>query len=263
MDVDTGDEVRFETDGAVAILTLSNPETLNAISLETVEGILRGMNAVSREDSGIRCLLVTGEGRAFSSGLNLRRRRDDRAPVPRIDSHFNPLIRRMRTIPIPVVMAVNGPCVGIAATMAILGDSILAARSAYFYLPFVWQLAFPGDAGISWILPRMVGWPRARRMLLHSERVPAATALEWGLVDELWDDAEFRERALEHARRLAAGPTKALGMVRRMLWSGLENSFEDQLRWEVESSIPLAGSRDAIEASKAFLEKRTPTFEGR
>lgn len=264
-DLSIDDSVRVESDGALVILTLNDPSTLNAISLDVVESVLQVLDAVSEPDSGVRGLLITGEGRAFSSGLNLKRRGEERpgSPVPTIDTHFNPLIRRFRTVPVPIVAAVNGPCVGIGATMALVTDSIVAASSAYFYFPFVWQLGVLGDAGISWLLPRMVGWPRARRMLMQSERVPADVALDWGLVEAVWDDAEFAERAREHARRLASGPTVAMGRMRQMLWTAMENSFEDQLRWEVEHAVPLLQTEDCREAFSAFAARRRPEFKGR
>lgn len=265
LDVSVDDSVRVESDGALVTLTLNDPSTLNSISLDMVESVIRVLDAVSAPGSGVRALLITGAGRAFSSGLNLKRRGEGRpdSPVPTIDTHFNPLIRRFRTVPVPIVAAVNGPCVGIGATMALVTDSIVAASSSYFYFPFVWQLGVLGDAGISWLLPRMVGWPRARRMLLQSERVSADVALDWGLVEAVWDDAEFVERAREHAQRLAGGPTVAMGRMRQMLWTAMENGFEDQLRWEVEHSVPLLQTDDCQEAFSAFSERRKPDFKGR
>lgn len=264
MDLELGPHLRVEMDGALAILTLDDAATLNAITVEVVEGILRFLNAISKPESGVRAAMITGAGRAFSSGLNLRGApRDNDAPVQRIDTHFNPLIRRFRTVPVPIVAALNGPAVGIGATMALVCDNVVASRSAYVYFPFTWGLGVLGDAGVSWILPRLAGWGRARRLFLLSEKVPAETAVEWGLVDEVWDDGEFKEKALERARRLATGPTLALGKMRPMLWAALENSFEDQLRWEVDNSVPLLQTDDCAEAFHAFRERRPPEYRGR
>jgi 2-(1,2-epoxy-1,2-dihydrophenyl)acetyl-CoA isomerase len=171
---------------------------------------------------------------------------------------YNPIVRAMRDAPFPIVAGVNGPAVGISCTLSLMCDTVVAARSAYFLLPFVQGLASIGDIGITWLLPRLIGLSRARRMLLYSERVGAETAFDWGLVDAVHDDDRLAAEVRTIGKRFASGPTLALGGLRRALWDALDNSYERQLDEEIRLGR-IFTKTDAIgESVTAFIEKRPP-----
>ncbi len=257
------DSLRLEIDGGLAKLTLNDPESLNALSHSMAESIILALNELGRREPRTRALLVTGAGRGFCAGLNLKTSlRSGKETLTGMERVFAPLVHRFRDAPFPIVSAVNGPCAGIGVTLAIMADTVIAARSAYFLLPFVKNLALLGDAGITWVLPRLIGWSRARRMFLFSEKVSAETALDWGLADAVCDDDEIATHAEAVARQLAEGPTQALAQMRKIMWQGLQNDYERHLEVEVEINRPLFGSKDHREAVRSFLEKREPQFTG-
>lgn len=257
------DSLTLEIDGGLAKLTLNDPESLNAVSYPMAESIILALNELGRREPRTRALLVTGAGRGFCAGLNLKTSlRTEKETLTGMERVFAPLVHRFRDAPFPIVSAVNGPCAGIGVTLAIMADTVIAARSAYFLLPFVKHLAMAGDAGITWLLPRLIGWSRARRMLLLGEKVPAETALDWGLADAVCEDGEIMARAEAVARQLAEGPTQALAQLRRVLWEGLQNDYVRHLEVEVELNQPLIDSKDHREAVRSFLEKRKPQFTG-
>ncbi len=264
------DSLTLEIDGEFAKLTLNDPESLNALSYPMADSIIRALNELGGRKPKTRALLLTGAGRGFCAGLNLKRSlggerealTSGKETLTGMERVFAPLVHRFRDAPFPIVSAVNGPCAGIGVTLAIMADTVIAARSAYFLLPFVKHLAMAGDAGITWLLPRLIGWSRARRMLLLGEKVPAETALDWGLADAVCEDDEIMAHAEAVARQLAEGPTQALAQLRRVLWEGLQNDYVRHLEVEVELNQPLIDSKDHREAVRSFLEKRKPQFTG-
>jgi 2-(1,2-epoxy-1,2-dihydrophenyl)acetyl-CoA isomerase len=258
------DDLLLEIDGPLATITLNAPDSLNALSYPMAGSFIEALDHLSGAGGRTRALLITGAGRAFCAGLDLKssRDRDEDPRLTRMESTWSPLVHRLRDAPFPIVSAVNGPCAGIGVTIAIMADHVVAARSAYFMLPFIKNLALLGDAGITWILPRMIGWARARRMFLFSEKVSAETAVDWGLADVLCEDGEAARRGAEVARQLAAGPTRALAQLRKVLWEGWENDYERHLGHELERNRPLFESNDHREARRSFLEKRKPDFRG-
>jgi 2-(1,2-epoxy-1,2-dihydrophenyl)acetyl-CoA isomerase len=163
---------------------------------------------------------------------------------------------------VPIVVAVNGAAVGVGTSIALMGDTILCARSAYFLHAFR-NLGLVPDGGTTWLLPRLVGRARAMELSLLGERLPAETALEWGMVNRVHDDDVLITEALAVARRLAQGPTRALGLTRRLYWESGSNSHEEQLDLERRFQCLACETDDFREGIAAFLEKRPPRFEGR
>lgn len=256
--------VRLELDGAVATLVLAHPEVLNAISPAMLGGLLDAMDAVEDPARGVRCLLVTGEGRAFSAGANLAgdgpsTRANDAGAV--LETHYHPLFRRLRDLAMPVVTAVNGVAAGVGMSLALHGDLVLAARSAYFLQAFR-RIGLVPDGGVTWLLPRLIGLARARELSLLGERLPAEQALAWGMIHRVLDDAELLPAARSLAAELAAGPTRALALTRRLYWASADHTYEQQLDLERRAQREAGRTRDAQEGIRAFLEKRKPEFRG-
>ncbi len=254
----------LELDGAVAILSMNHPDVLNAVSAEMIKGMTAALETVAAADTRIRCLVLTGAGRAFSTGANLQGRGNGiahRGAGATLETLFHPFIRRLRDLPYPIITAVNGPAAGAGMSIALLGDLILCARSAYFLQAFR-RIGLVPDCGSTWLLPRLIGRARALELSLLGERLLAETALVWGLVNRVFDDAALMPEARKLAHDLAAGPTAALGMIRRLYWESPENSFEQQLDLECRSQRLAGATEDFREGVTAFLEKRPAKFLG-
>jgi 2-(1,2-epoxy-1,2-dihydrophenyl)acetyl-CoA isomerase len=264
------ERVRLALDDGVATLTLNHPEVLNALSPEMLSGLIAALDAIEDPAHGVRCVLLTGEGRAFCTGANLQGRGGaDAAPVPRtrragatLETQYHPVLRRLRDLACPIVAAVNGPAAGAGMSFAMMADLIVCAESAYFLQAFR-RIGLVPDCGASWLLPRLVGRARALELSLLGERLPARTALEWGLVNRVVDDAGLMAAALGLARNLADGPTVALGLTRRLYLESPTHGFEDQLDLECRFQRQAGATDDFAEGVAAFLEKRPARFSGR
>lgn len=253
--------LRVERDGALAVVTLTRPETLNALSPELVDALRE--TVVSLPGTGARCLLLTGEGRGFSSGADLAAG----GGLPKdvgatLEAHFNPLMEALAALPIPIVSAVNGVAAGAGCSLALMGDLVLAGRSAYFLQAFI-NIGLVPDAGANWLLPRFVGRARAMEMMMLGERVSADTALDWGLVNRVVEDTVLIEEALDLARRLAAMPTRALGLIRRLARETEASSLADALKAERVAQKEAGESEDFRAGVTAFLGKTKAVFGGR
>jgi 2-(1,2-epoxy-1,2-dihydrophenyl)acetyl-CoA isomerase len=218
-------------------------------------------------DAAVRAVVVTGAGRAFSSGADLKAGFEptaDGAPDvrTRLTQRYHPIITGIRRMPKPVVAAVNGPAVGIGCSLALACDLVLAAESAYFLLAFV-NIGLVPDGGSSVLVPERIGFARAAEMAMLGERVPARQALEWGLVNRVVPDAELAEEARALAERLAAGPTRSYAGSKRQLNAWRFARMEEQLELEASIQQEMAGSGDFREGVQAFLERRSPRFQGR
>lgn len=258
------DKIILTIDGEFATLTFNDPDHLNALSMAMVHGVSQAFHELSKPDHHIRALLIRSEGRGFCAGLNLKNSKNvAEGPISRMQTHFLPMLRHMKEASFPIVAAVNGPCAGIGVTLALMCDVVVANRSAYFTLPFVKNLAAMGDAGISWLLPRIIGWSRAKHMFLFGTKVGAEKALEWGMVYDVFDDEGFHEKAEAVARELASGPTVALAGIRKFIWEGLENNYDRHLFAEIEINATTHPTADYKEALTAFLERRPPDFQGK
>jgi 2-(1,2-epoxy-1,2-dihydrophenyl)acetyl-CoA isomerase len=256
------EHIRLEqSPAAVATLTIDRPDRLNALSAQTVDELRAAVEQVGGSDA--RCLLIAGEGRGFSSGADLASGGglpDDVGAS--LEKHFNPLMEALFALPIPVVAAVNGAAAGAGASLALAADIVIAARSAYFLQAFV-NIGLIPDAGATWILPRLVGRARAMEMMMLGERIPAERALEWGLVSRVVEDEELACEAMAMAERLALGPTRALGLIRRLAREAQHLPLSDALAAERQAQRDAGRTADFRGGVMAFLQKQKPRFEGR
>ena len=245
-------------------LTLNRPEKLNAFVRE-MHALLREAMSEAENDASIRALLVTGAGRGFCAGQDLAERdmNDPNLDLGSgLDANYNPLVRRMRALPKPVIAAVNGVAAGAGANFALACDLVLAARSASFIQAFS-KIALVPDCGGTYWLPRLAGLQRAMGMALLAERVSAEDAERWGLVWKVVDDAKLMDEATGLARTLAAGPTHTYGRIKQALYASSGNSLDEQLDLERDFQREVGRHGDYREGVAAFLEKRKASFTGR
>src|SRR6201992_3799212 len=258
--------VTLEFDGHVAILKLDHQEVMNAVSMDMLGGLAEALDAIDDKRDDVRCLVLTGAGRAFCTGANLQGR--DKQKPGRSNAGatrepgFHPFLRRLRNLHCPIVTSVNGPAAGAGMSFALMGDMILCARSSYFLQAFR-RIGLVPDCGSTWLLPRLVGKARAIELSLMGDRLPAERALEWGLVNRVHDDGALMEETMKLAHELASGPTVALSLIRKLYWDSSDNSFEDQLNLEFESQRIAGATLDFKEGVTAFLEKRPAKFKGK
>ncbi|HEX8527708.1 enoyl-CoA hydratase-related protein [Allosphingosinicella sp.] len=258
----TFEHIRLEQHPAgFATVTIARPDRLNALGGQTVDELRAAIEAAGESEA--RCLLITGEGRGFSSGADLA----GEAGLPddvgaSLERHFNPMLEALFALDIPVVAAVNGPAAGAGCSLALAADIVVAARSAYFLQAFV-NIGLIPDAGATWLLPRLAGRARAMEMMMLGERVPAAKAAEWGLISRVVDDEHLESESVALATTLARGPTRALGLIRKLGRDSEQLSLTEALAAERVAQREAGRTVDFRSAVMAFLEKRQPRFEGR
>src|SRR3954454_9860961 len=260
--------VTLDLDGPVAILRLDHQEVMNAVSMDMLGGLSEALDEIGEKKAEGGCVVLPGAGRAFCTGANLQGRGQQQQKPGRsnagasLETGFHPFLRRIRNLHCPLVTAVNGPAAGAGMSFALLGDMILAARSAYFLQAFR-RIGLVPDCGSTWLLPRLVGKARSIELSLMGERLPAEKALEWGLVNRVYDDAALMDETMKLAHELANGPTVALSLIRKLYWDSPENSFEDQLNLEFQCQLRAGDTDDFREGVGAFLEKRPAQFKGK
>jgi len=260
------DTLLIDRTDAVATLTLNRPDSLNSLSVELKEALISGLAEV-RDDPAVRAVVLTGAGRAFCVGQDLREHAallesGDPAPVNTVRQHFNPITLAAARMPKPVVAAVNGSAAGAGASLSFAADFRIAGESTSFLLAFA-KVGLSSDTGASWTLPRLIGHARATAMMLLAEPVHAAEALAMGLVNAVVPDDRVLATAQELAGRLAAGPTVAYAAIKEALAFGADASLEQALAKEDELQGRCAATEDHRTATAAFVAKRPMTFHGR
>lgn len=250
-------------DGAVARLVLNRPGALNAFDAR-LHRDLRGALEIIETTPAIRAVIVTGAGRAFSAGQDLAERHAMLAGgevdlSASLAENYNPLVRRIAALPCPVIAAVNGVAAGAAAAIALGCDIVLAGRSARFIFPFA-RVALAPDAGTSWLLPRLVGLQRALALTLTGEAVDAATAHDWGLVWQVFDDAQLTEAADALARGLASRSPGAIASIKRRMRDAASLDLDAALDAERDAQGERGRHPHYREAINAFAERRLPSF---
>ena len=253
-------------EAGVLRVTLNRPEKLNAFNPQMHQELRAALQRAANE-AEVRCVLLTGAGRAFSAGQDLSERDVSAGAAPidlsvSLGSHYNPLVRRLRELPKPIVCAVNGVAAGAGANLALACDLVLAARSASFIQAFS-RIGLVPDSGGTWFLPRLVGPARAMGLALLAGKLSAEDAAAWGLVWKVLDDAKLMEAALELSKTLAEGPTKGYGLTKKALNASFSNSLDAQLELERDLQREAGHSEDYREGVTAFKEKRAPRFKGK
>jgi 2-(1,2-epoxy-1,2-dihydrophenyl)acetyl-CoA isomerase len=263
-------KIKLSVSAQVATVTLADPATLNAAGIDMIVELADAFGRIAKGEDGARSVVLTGEGRGFCSGANLSGRGaagaapnagGRSAAGDALETHYNPFVTLMRDFPMPIVTAVNGAAAGVGCSIALMGDIVIAAESAYFLQAFR-RIGLVPDGGSTYLLPRLIGRARAMEMTLLGERIPAAKALDWGLINRCVPDAELMAEATKLATELAHGP-KALGLIRNLMWRSLDAEWPEQLTAERETQAVAGRTADFIEGVQAFLQKRPANFTGR
>jgi 2-(1,2-epoxy-1,2-dihydrophenyl)acetyl-CoA isomerase len=251
-------------EGGVLTLTLNRPERLNAFNAALIEGLSSALKRAAA-DKECRAVLITGAGRGFCAGADLANRafapgetRPDLGEA--LEKGLNPIIRGIRNLPKPVVCAVNGPAAGAGANIALSCDIVLAAKSAQFLQAFA-RIGLIPDAGGTFVLPRLVGEARARALMMLAEPIGAERAEAIGMIYRAFEDQDLMGEAHTIAERLAAGPTHALGLMKRALAASPTNTLDAQLDLERDLQREAGRSDDYLEGVRAFLDKRPVNFQ--
>ncbi|VVN47035.1 1,2-epoxyphenylacetyl-CoA isomerase [Pseudomonas fluorescens] len=261
--------ITYAREGSVALITLNQPERFNPLGTAMIGEVRDALSRV-RDDKSVRALLVTANGKLFSSGADLgggafhagSESRGTRAGNS-MRNALNPMIAELHELPVPVVIALNGGAAGGGVGLALAADIVIATRSAYFYLPFIKKLALVPDAGASWFLQRRIGTARTLALCLTGERLSAEKAEQWGLIHACVEDEALAATAMEMAQQLARLPAHGVIEARQICEAASRNDLRSQLDYEVDRQQELFDLPTLEEGIKAFFEKRDPHFAGR
>lgn len=257
----TTDILLSTLEDGVLTLALNRPDRLNALSTELLVDLIEGL--VEGVAAGARAVLITATGRAFCSGADLAGDGGISADLgDTLETYYHPLFERLATLDIPVVSAINGPAVGAGAALALAADIVVMARSAYFQLGFV-NIGLVPDAGATWLIAKSAGRAKALEMALLGERMTAEEAQGAGLVARVVDDEALASEAKAIARRLAEGPTIAVGLIRKQVAAALNASLAETMAIEAAHQTQAGRTNDFREGVMAFLNKRPPDFRGK
>ena len=257
------DTLLFVKENGVATLTLNRPKAFNSFNREMAFAVIEKLEACAQDDE-VRAIVLTGEGRAFCAGQDLKEATDDNGISFEmiLNEHYNPIIKAIRTVPKPVVAAINGVAAGAGANIAFACDMTVAKASASFTQAFS-KIGLVPDSGGTFFLPRLVGMQRATAMMMLSNKITAQEAADMGLIYQCVADEEFEAAVAKLANKLASMPTKALGMTKELINAGCSNDLNTQLEMEGRYQIEASESYDYNEGVNAFLEKRKPVFKGK
>lgn len=252
---------RLEKDGTVW-LTLNRPAVFNSFNREMALNLQRHLDQC-RDDDQVRCVVLTGEGRAFSAGQDLQEVVDPDGPemTTILIEHYNPIIRRIRALNKPVIAAVNGVAAGAGANIALACDFVFCAENASFIQAFS-KIGLIPDSGGTYFLPRLIGLQRATALMMSGDKLSAADAERWGLAYKVFPADQFMDEVEQWAQKLASMPTRGLALTKQALNASLQNDLEGQLTLEDQLQSQAGQTRDYQEGVAAFLEKRTPKFKG-
>ncbi len=255
----------YSVEDGVARITLNRPDSLNSFNAELHAEMRQALKAV-RQDENVRALLLTGNGRGFCAGQDL----SDRNVAPgaeapdlgeSLEKRYNPMLRALKSLPIPTVCAVNGVAAGAGANIALACDIVLAARSASFIQAFC-KIGLIPDSGGTWTLPHLVGMARAKGLAMLGDKLSAEQAEQWGMIWKVVDDEALQDEARALTRHLATQPTRGLALIKRGLHASTDNSFDEQLDLERDLQRLAGRTDDYREGVSAFMEKRQPSFKG-
>jgi len=262
--------LNVEREGAIAILTLSRPDAMNAVGQAGDGAVMREACQTLNADKGVRCVILTGAGRAFSAGGDLKAMNDPNgvfagSPV-QIRDHYrhgiHDIVRALYELDMPLIAAINGPAIGLGCDLAGTADIRIASDKAKFGVTFLKIGLAPGDGG-AWLLPRIIGSERAAELLFTGDVVPAETARDWGLVSRVVPHDTLIDEAMALATRIAAMPAQALRMTKALVREGRTSSFAQALEMAASAQAQLHSTRDFREGVQALLDKRPPDFTGR
>ncbi|SEQ74109.1 2-(1,2-epoxy-1,2-dihydrophenyl)acetyl-CoA isomerase [Amphritea atlantica] len=262
----TYEHIEFEITEGVAILTLNRPDSLNSFNTQMHAEVRDALKQVKTSDA-VRCLLITGNGRGFCAGQDLSDRAvDPDAEMPNlgesIEKNYNPMIRTISSLEMPVICAVNGVAAGAGANIALACDIVLASKNASFIQAFC-KIGLIPDSGGTWTLPRAVGFPRAMALSLLGDKLSAEQAEQWGMIWKTYPAEELKEVALAMAKQLATQPTKGLALIKRALQASANNSLNEQLDLERDLQTLAGRTDDYREGVSAFMAKRPAQFTGK
>ena len=260
------DTLLITDDGGVRSITLNRPDALNAVTEQMTAELQSALKEVAKTRS-VRCLVLTGAGRAFCAGQDVKSLREQAERGTPMDfagdlrRRYNPVIQRLRSLEIPVLAAVNGVAAGAGWSLALAADLRIASSKATFVAAFS-KIGLIPDSGMTWILPRLVGVSRALEIAWLSDPIPADRAAAWGLVNQVVEPEQLAEATAALAKRLAAGATRGFGLTKRAINLALVNELDAQLEYEAQLQAAASRSRDHAEGVQAFLNRREPQFSG-
>ena len=255
--------IQFEKIGAIGKITLNRPDKYNAFVRGMALELQKKLDECN-SDKTIRCIIISGSGKAFCAGQDLIEATDPNGPAIEeiVRQHYNPIVKKIREIKTPVIAAVNGVAAGAGANVALACDIVVAAKSASFIQAFS-KIGLIPDSGGTYFLPRLIGIQKAAALMMTGETISAEKAETLGMIYAVYEDSEFETSAMKLADTISSMPTKGLGYTKKLLSQTFNNSLEDQLSLEAETQALSASSKDHQEGIKAFMEKRTPQFTGK
>ena len=252
----------FSIDESIASITLNRPDKLNAFNRQMALELQTCLDEAATLHE-VRAVLITGAGKGFSAGQDLAEITDPKGPTMSqvLSEHYNPIIRKIRNLPKPVIAAVNGVAAGAGANIALCCDIVIAKNSASFVQAFS-KIGLIPDSGGSFFLPRLIGWQKASALMMTGDKISATDAEKMGMIYRVIDEESFDEQVLQFARNMAKMPTRGLALTKHALNYSLNNNYEQQLELEDKLQQEAALSYDYREGTEAFIQKRNPVFKG-